>query len=114
MFYTKEVETVCRYLNLNKACGADGIYAEHLKFAGSSTFLVLSRLFSVMMINAYRPESLKHGIIVPIPKCNKNNYRGITLMFTIGKVFDNLLLKRYECWIFSQLNDLQGILHKTA
>ena len=67
---------------------ADGIYAEHLKFAGSSTFLVLSRLFSVMMINAYRHESLKRGIIVHIPKCNKNqndpnNYRGITLMCTL-------------------------------
>ena len=118
-FTPKEVETVCMSLNLNKACGADGIYAEHLKFTGSSTFLVLSRLFSVMMINAYRPESLKRGIIVPIPKCNTNqndpsNYRGITLMCTIGKVFDNLLLKRYECWIFSQLNDLQGISQKTA
>ena len=72
-FTPKEVETVYKSLNLKKACGADGIlYAEHLKFAGSSTSLVLSRLFSVMMINAYRPESLKRGIIVPIPKCNKN------------------------------------------
>ena len=51
-FTPKEVETVCKSLNLNKACGADGIYAEHLKF-----FLVLSRLFSVMMIKAYRPQS---------------------------------------------------------
>ena len=118
-FTPKEVETVGKSLNLNKACGADGIYAEHLQFAGSSTFLVISRLFSVMMINAYRLESLKRGIIVPIPKCNKNqndpnNYRGITLMCTIGKVLDNLPLKRYDCLIFSQLNDLQGISQKTA
>ena len=71
------------------------------------------------MINAYRPESLKRGIIVPIPKCNKNqndrnNYRGITMMCTISKAFDNPLLKRYEFWIFSQLNDLRGISQKTA
>ena len=35
-------------------------------------------------------------------------------MCTIGKAFDNILLKRYVCWIFSQLNDLQGISQKTA
>ena len=35
-------------------------------------------------------------------------------MCTISKAFDNLLLKRYECWIFSQLNVLQGVSQKTA
>ena len=30
-FTPKEVETVCKSLNLNKARGADGIYAKHLK-----------------------------------------------------------------------------------
>ena len=35
-------------------------------------------------------------------------------MCTIGKVFDNILVNRYECWIFSQLNDFQGISQKTA
>ena len=75
--------------------------------------------FSVMMIHAHRPDSLKRGIIVPIPKGNKdhndpNNYRGITLMCTLSKLYDKLLLNRHESWILSQLNVLQGISQKSA
>ena len=67
-----------------------------------------------MLLLTYRPESLKCGAIVPIPKGNKdqsdpNNSRGITLLSTLSKVYDKLLLKRYEHWYKDKLSSLQGI-----
>ena len=67
-----------------------------------------------MLLLTYRPESLKCGVIVPIPKGNKdqsdpNNSRGITLLSTLSKVYDKLLLKRYEHWYKYKVSSLQGI-----
>ena len=109
-----EVEKISRSLKLNKACGYDSIPSEHLKYASNNTYLVLSRLFSAMLLLTYRQESLKCGVIVPIPKGNKdqsdpNNSRGITLLSTLSKVYDKLLLKRYEHWYKEKLSSLQGI-----
>ena len=70
-----KVEKISRSLKLNK----------HLKYASNNTYLVLSRLFSAMLFSMYRPDNLKCGVIVPIPKDNTdqsdpNNSRGITLL----------------------------------
>ena len=67
-----------------------------------------------MYISAYRPLDMKNGIIVPIPKCKNNNgimenYRGLTLMNTLSKVYDKILLNRYEEWFKSNLNKMQAI-----
>ena len=67
-----------------------------------------------MLLLTYSPESLKCGVIVPIPKGNKdqsdpNNSRGITLLSTLSKVYGKLLLKRYEQWYKDKFSSLQGI-----
>ena len=72
-----------------------------------------------MMIHAYRPNELKRGIIVPIPKGNKdhsdpNNFRGITLMSSLSKTYDKILLERHEPWIKDQLSELQGVSQPNA
>ena len=112
-----EVEIVCKQLKLNKACGYDGIRAENLRHADKTTYFVLSRVFTAMFLNGYRPECMKRGIIIPIPKGKKdhsdpNNYRGITLLSTLSKVYDKILLKRYENWFRTTLSNLQGVAEK--
>ena len=89
-----EVEIVFRQLKLNKA----SVYA--------------------MFLNGYRPECMKRGIIIPIPKgkidhSDPNNYRGITLLSTLSKVYDKILLKRYENW-FRSTSNLQGVAEKSG
>ena len=106
-----EVEKISRSLKLNKACGYDSISSELFKYASNTPYLVLSRLFSAMLFLMYRPENLKCGVI---PKGNKdqsdpNNSRGITLLSTLSKVYDKLLLKRYEHWYKDKLSALQDI-----
>ena len=54
---------------------------------------------------------------IPIPKGKKdhsdpNNYRGITLLSTLSKVYDKILLKRYENWFRTTLYNLQGVAEK--
>ena len=70
-----------------------------------------------MFLNGYRPECMKRGIIIPIPKGKKDhsdpkNYRGITLLSTLSKVYDKILLKRYENWFRTTLSNLQGVAEK--
>lgn len=108
-----EVEETCRSLRLGKAPGLDGIQTEHLKFAGPTTYSYLAILFNSMTEAEWRPLSMKKGIIVPIPKGNKDatlpdNNRGITLRSVLGKVYDKLLLKRSDSWFLSIMHDEQG------
>ena len=63
-----EIEIVCKQLKLYKACGYDGIRAENLRHADETTYFVLSRVFSAMFLNGHRPECMKRGIIIPMPK----------------------------------------------
>ena len=41
-----------------------------------------------------------------------NNYRGITLLSTLSKVYDKILLKRYGNWLTTTLSNLQGVAEK--
>lgn len=62
----------------------------------------LHRLFNVTFKNGYFPDSWSVGYIVPLhKKGNVNdvgNYRGITLLSTIGKLFSRILNNRLTNW----------------
>ena len=94
----------------------ESIYTSNInnQNASNNTYLVLIRLYSSMLLLTYKPESLKCGVIVPIPKGNKDhsdpdNSRGITLLSILSKAYDKLLLKRHEHWYKDKLSSLQGI-----
>ncbi len=109
----EEVKGVCRKLKVGKAPGPDGIQAEHLKYAGPIAHKYLARLFCLMTQAEWRPDSMRRGMIVPIPKGNKDptlpdNNRGITLRSVLGKTYDKILLMRSEEWFQSVCNEQQG------
>jgi len=108
-----EVSEACRQLRAGKAPGVDGVQPEHLKYAGQNLLRLLTDLYNAMIWHEWRPQVLKQGIIVTIPKGSKDsaipdNNRGITLMPVLGKVMDSLLLKQADGWINSTLDELQG------
>ena len=91
------------------------MYAEHVKYGGKRLIKCLKRLFSLILLHEYIPLHFKQGIIVPVPKGNKNkslqdNYRGITLISVLAKVFEKCFMKRLESWNNDNhvINDLQG------
>ena len=114
-FVTSEVEEAINYLASNKASGPDNIMPEHLKYGGATLIFHLTQLFNLLVEYKYVPQSLKHGNIIPIPKSkdkdptDPSNYRGITLLPTICKLWEKIILTRFRAHgITSKIHPLQG------
>lgn len=89
-------------LKLGKACGPDDLGAEHLHYAHPLIFLHLKVLFYLIFTHNYVPDAFGIGISVPLLKDKSgnindvNNYRAITLIPIISKVFENVILALCE------------------
>jgi hypothetical protein len=99
-----EVSLLCKNLNKDKAPGWDMIDPEHLIYGGEIVYSILTSLYNAMNILEKTPIHLKRKLIVPIEKPGldstyKNNNRGLSIGPIIGKVYDKLILKRWEPWI---------------
>ena len=95
-----EVLQAVKSLKCNKAPGKDGLTGEMLKASMSSICTVISKLFNIILQSGNYPSQWKDGINVPIFKSgdqtNPNNYRGITLTSSLGKLFCIVINKRIE------------------
>ena len=112
---SSEVMACTKKLKNNKAPGWDQVTAEHLKQGGARLTEVLTKIFNKMISLEVYPSHLKIGVIVPIPKGDKDvtvmgNNRGITLFSVISKVFDNVMYNRHSKWADEKqpLDPLQG------
>ncbi len=110
-----EVVKCVQQLKNNKAPGKDLITAEHIKYGGKRLIKSLAYIFNQIVKLDYYPPSFKVGIIVPIPKGEKDatimgNNRGITLLSVISKIFDNITYNRHLQWskVHTPLDSLQG------
>ena len=69
-----------------KACGVDGLAAEHFIYADERIHVILSILFNCFISHGYLPSEFMKTAIVPIIKnktgdtSDKNNYRPIALV----------------------------------
>ena len=98
-FTESEVKKLIESLKNGKACGLDFIRNEFLKNMSQRTLSVVTRLFNVVLRTGIVPEAWCIGAIVPLykgkgPKDDLDNYRGITLLSCIGKLFTSLINKR--------------------
>ena len=62
----EDVENILKSCPNGKAPGVDCITYEHLKTAADIVSPLLSSLFTVMLRNAYIPDTLKQGIIITL------------------------------------------------
>ena len=98
-------------LNSGKADGNVGHSTDHLINGSHKLHVYLSVLLQAMLIHGCAPEMLSLSTIVPIPKNKRkclndsDNYRGIALSNSIGKLFDWVLLLTNKS-VFSS-SDLQ-------
>ena len=99
-----EVQKSILKLKLNKAHGTDGIPAEFYKSTLNLISPILVLLFNKIFESAEFPSSWLETILVPVhksgTKCDPSNYRGISLLNVLYKIFsvitNNRLVKRTD------------------
>lgn len=97
-----EVRRVVFQQNNNKSSGVDSLPAEIFKYSFDKIGNFLTKLFNRLFENGEYPKSWGEGIIVPIFKGgdleDPKNYRGITLINVISKIYSQILLNRITTW----------------
>ena len=103
VFTTDEVQKVIKSLKNNKAPGWDDITAECIKYGGSEIVKTVTKLCNLITDKEYIPWQFKIGLLIPIPKGEKNksyqdNYRGITLLPILSKILEKCYMQRIDNW----------------
>lgn len=97
-----EVQEAIRNLKLGKAAGLDNVCTEFLKYAGDVVTPFLTKLYNRLYNAGYFPVSWCTSIVIPLFKKGDadllDNYRGISLLSVVGKVFTAVLHKRFYEW----------------
>ena len=55
-------------LDVNKACGSNGVYSEHIKYASNILMPLLSMCFTSCVAHGFLPESMLSVVLVPVIK----------------------------------------------
>jgi hypothetical protein len=96
--YEEEIKQHLNKLKNNKACGHDGMVGEFFKYAPPEIIPTLNVLFNSILDRGEWPEKWATGLISPVHKKNSlnlpDNYRKITVMPVIGKLFESILNAR--------------------
>ena len=115
-FTVDEIRNGIRGLNKGKAAGYDSVTAEHLQNAGENFFVLMTKIFNRIVELEFIPTNFRIGTQIPLYKgkntcpLDPNNYRGITLLTSLNKVFEMLIWKRIKSWWFEEhvISPLQG------
>ena len=92
-------------LKNNKSGGLDNIINEFLKFAPTSLLSFICDMFNTILNSGIVPEIWSTGLIMPLYKkkgdiYDPNNYRGITLLSCLGKLFTSCLNSRITKYFY--------------
>ena len=97
-----EVMQAIARLKSNRAPGIDGLPAEVYKSLNSDFISVFTLLFNHILNTGCYPKAWSTGIITPIhkggSKRDPNNYHGITLLNSGGKIFTSIIHWRLLEW----------------
>lgn len=108
----EEVKEVLGKLKLGKAPGCDEIFPEMLKFMSDSAVKELTFIYNRVWQEKKVPEDWSRAVILPIYKKGDpkhcGNYRGISLLCVVSKIYETILEKRLRGVIEPQLKDQQS------
>lgn len=98
-FTTTDIQRLIKKLKNGKSPGSDNIIAEYLKNSPETLVETLTNLFNLVLKTGVVPSNWCTGVIIPLFKNkgsvnNVDNYRGITLLSVIGKLFTSGLNER--------------------
>ncbi|KAK6181925.1 hypothetical protein SNE40_009702 [Patella caerulea] len=97
-----EIKDAIKKMKNGKASGEDMIPLEFYKVGIDKLMPVLLKLFNTVFFSGTFPESWTSSIILPLHKKgdrnNPGNYRGISLLNSISKIFVSILKTRLTLW----------------
>jgi len=98
-FIEEEVHLALKNVKNGKAAGVDGILPEFIKNLGPRSRFWLARFFTSVANKGTLPKAWREAKVVAILKPNKpgndpRNYRPISLLSVVYKLFERLLLRR--------------------
>ena len=111
--FEEEVQCAIQRLKTNKSPGLDGLYPELFKLFNNNMVQTITRIFNSVYNSGIFPTPWSIGCIKPIYKKGDeslpSNYRGITLLPIMAKLFTSILNKRLWEWTESnkKINDSQ-------
>ena len=98
----EEITCALKKLKSGKSPGPDGIPNEFFRNSKASLIPMLLFVFNAIFDAGVFPKEWGKGIIVPLHKKGSfqdpNNFRGITLLDSIGKIFTFILNQRLTKW----------------
>ena len=115
-FEKDEISKAVNKLNKGKAAGCDLVTAEHLQNAGPNMITLLTLVYNRLLEIEYIPTNFRMGTQIPLYKgkntcsLDRNNYRGITLLTSLNKIFEILIWERMKDWWESEqvISPFQG------
>ena len=84
----EEVTHAIEKLDLNKACGSDGICSEHLKYASNVLVPLLAMCFTSFISHGFMPELMLSVVLVPVIKAEIRQYPAIHTSRPVKLWFD--------------------------
>ena len=101
-FDLSEVKKAIKKLNSNKSNAEDCLINEMFIHSIDILAPTLCRLFNTIFNSGIFPETWSKGCVVPVFKKGNindpNNYRGITIISCLGKLFTSVLNSRLLAW----------------
>ena len=99
-----EICKAVKKLKNGKAAGIDQILNEFIKHSPEGMLKPICSYFNLILDTGIVPDSWTVGLIVPVFKNkgdinNPDNYRGITLLSCIGKLFTMLINSRLQSYL---------------
>ena len=99
----EETEKVIKSLKVNKAKGPNSISPVILRDFKKELSELLCLIVNLSFSEGIFPDPLKHAKVIPIYKkedpLNCNNYRPISLLSNVGKVFEKLMHHQLHCFL---------------
>lgn len=106
-----EIENAVKGMKNNKSAGPDEVTVDMIKALGPVGLHWLKRLFMCVLKEGRTPEEWGRGDIVTLFKKGSRkrcgNYRGITLMCQVAKIFEKVILNRIGNYIENQVSEEQ-------
>ena len=99
-FDSEEIKQGIKRFTAKKAPGIDCISSEMIKCSNNALLSKITKLFNLILDSGYYPETWNHGLIHSIhkngSKMDPSNYRGITLLSSLRKLFSSLIYNHTE------------------